>query len=336
MTHEFASIIDQSFQWQKVGRKNILATVVDLDGSSYRKPGVRMLINDHGKMLGAVSGGCVEKEICHQAFRVIESGIPKIMTYDGRLRLGCEGVLFVLLEPIEISEHVYHTFKKALDQRIPILLKSFYQREPGLCSLGGTSIRLGAHTYNLHNQKTDLSAPLIFEETLSPLFRLLIIGAEHDAVQLCKTASNLGWEVHIVVAPDEQKTIAFFPGARQIHAPVNHQIDRSLVDEQTAIVLMTHSYTKDVYYLNALKNTYPVYFGLLGPKKRKAQLIDRLLDIDPELELAFIEQFRGPAGINIGAASAQEIAISILAEILAVTRQQDPIPLKDKSGAIHD
>ncbi len=132
-----------------------------------------------------------------------------------------------------------------------------------------------------------------------------------------------------------RKPLIFFSGAKQLITPLIDQLDPQLLDSQTAVVLMTHSYNKDVQYLTALKNTYPAYFGLLGPQKRREQLIDRLLEFDPEVELAFIDQLRGPAGLNIGATSAAEIAVSILAEILAVTRAQNPIALKDKEGAIH-
>lgn len=335
MTHEFKSIVEKALSWKKEGKTTVLASVVYLEGSSYRKPGVRMLINQLGEIYGAVSGGCVEKEVIIQAQSVFQSGTPKMMTYDGRLRLGCEGVLYVLIEPLEISALFYSTFHEVLSQRIPFTVQSSYRKEPGAYPEGGTRVILDNKVFPLHTQKSATDGQMVFEEVLPPLFRLLIVGSEHDAVQLCTAAAQLGWEVYVIVAPDEQKTIDYFTGAQQLLSPINHQIDPSLIDAQTALVLMTHSYTKDVHYLCALKNTYPAYFGLLGPKKRKEQLIARLLEFEPDIELAFIDQFRGPAGINIGATSSQEIAISILAEILAVVRHQNPIPLRDKSGSIH-
>ena len=335
MTHEFINIMKQARIWHRLGRKSVLASVVDLDGSSYRKPGVRMLINDQSETFGAISGGCVEKEIVLQAQNVFKSKTPLMITYDGRLRLGCEGVLYVLLELIEVSDDMFKIVNKSIQMRLDIRVKSFYRRETGPYPEGGTVIFFEGDSFSLQTHNENQTSSLIFEENLPPLFRLFIIGGEHDAVQLCRSASQLGWEVHIVVSPDEQKTISDFPGAKHFHAPLNHQIDRSLIDKQTAVVLMTHSYTKDVYYLKALQNTYPAYFGLLGPKKRKGQLIDRLLEMVPDIDLAFIEQFHGPAGINIGAYSAQEISVSIMAEILAVTRKQEPILLKNKKGDIH-
>ena len=99
MTHEFKTIVENYLLAKKQGLKSVLATVVHLEGSSYRKPGVRMLILENGKMIGAVSGGCVEKDILRQSDTVFKSGVSKMMTYDGRYRLGCEGVLYILIEP---------------------------------------------------------------------------------------------------------------------------------------------------------------------------------------------------------------------------------------------
>ncbi len=99
---------------------------------------------------------------------------------------------------------------------------------------------------------------------------------------------------------------------------------------------MTHSLSKDVQYLIALSETHPIYFGLLGPAKRREQLINHLLEHKPNTDLAFIEKLRGPAGINIGAENSKEIAVSVLAEILSVIRNQEPIPLSVKKGRIHE
>ena len=104
MIHELKEIINQALINQEKGLKNVLASVVFLDGSSYRKPGVRMLISEDLNSVGAVSGGCVEKEIIHRSKAVFENNTAKIITYDGRFRLGCEGILYILLEPFTIKK----------------------------------------------------------------------------------------------------------------------------------------------------------------------------------------------------------------------------------------
>ena len=107
MTHEFKKIVHTYLQAQKEGLKTVLATVVAVDGSSYRGAGVRMLVVENNKTVGAISGGCVEKEVVHQAQSVFATGIAKMMTYDGRFRLGCEGTLYVLLENFDLADLFY-------------------------------------------------------------------------------------------------------------------------------------------------------------------------------------------------------------------------------------
>ena len=114
MTHEFKNIVEEALVAAKKGIKSVLATVVALDGSSYRRPGVRMLILEDGKMIGAVSGGCVEKEVLLQSESVFKTGQSKVMTYDGRYRLGCEGVLYILIEQFNPSKLFYKAFKTLL------------------------------------------------------------------------------------------------------------------------------------------------------------------------------------------------------------------------------
>jgi xanthine/CO dehydrogenase XdhC/CoxF family maturation factor len=174
-----------------------------------------------------------------------------------------------------------------------------------------------------------------FAQTLKPLFQLFIFGAEHDAVQLCQSAKLLGWKVTVVASPDESKSCEYFPGANSLISPTFDTIDTSEIDEQTAVILMTHSFNKDVQYLMALKDTQPAYLGLLGSNNRRERVLSMLLDYMPNISTDFLEQIHGPAGISIGAESASEIAVSILAEILSVIRHQKPIALSEKIGAIH-
>ena len=117
MTHELKKLIETGLIWQKKGVKAVLATVVALDGSSYRRPGVRMLLSEDGKWVGAVSGGCVEKEVFRQAQSVFKTQKAKVMQYDGQYRLGCEGVLYILLEFLNISDACYKSFHNVLNIR---------------------------------------------------------------------------------------------------------------------------------------------------------------------------------------------------------------------------
>jgi xanthine dehydrogenase accessory factor len=337
MTNEIKQLIQIAATWQQAGKKIVLATVVRVEGSSYRRPGVRMLINDMGETVGAVSGGCVEKEIMVQSQSVLKTGKAKIMNYDGRLRLGCEGVIYLLLEPIFVSDEMFKSFNFVIKKRQSFKTETYYYRSIGEYNGIGSILILGNKTFSLNpsfqpDQKTDQDC---FSQTFPPIFQLHIFGAEHDAVQLCTAAHLIGWEVIIVASPDEAKSIDYFPGADRLITPAFNNLDTSLFDEQTAVTLMSHSFNKDVQYMIALRDVKTAYFGLLGPKQRRERVISTFLDYYPDTSPDFFEQMHGPAGINIGAESSSEIAVSILAEILSTVRNQKPIALKDKAGSIH-
>ncbi|MFV0267680.1 MAG: XdhC family protein [Draconibacterium sp.] len=257
------------------------------------------------------------------------------MTYDGRLRIGCEGIITLLIEPVFISDELLRDFEKQLESRLPFEMESYFNTEVGEYENAGSVISLGGKKYTLRpsfEPKGDLQ---VFKQTFEPLFQLYIFGAEHDAVELSKAAKLLGWEVTVVASPDEQKSCDYFPGAGVLITPAYEEINRLKIDRQTALVLMTHSFNKDVQYLMALKDKQPAYLGLLGSVSRRERVLSMVLDYMPEIPPDFLDQIHGPAGINIGAESASEISVSILAEILSVIRQQQPVSLRDKVGAIH-
>ena len=139
----------------------------------------------------------------------------------------------------------------------------------------------------------------------------------------------------IVTGPLESKTIENFPGATSFHSASPDQIELQNIDEETAIVLMSHNFANDLKFLIELKNSRPAYLGILGPSHRREKLLSQFLEYCPEVDTEFIDSIHGPAGLNIGAETPQEIAISILSEILTVVRNQVPISLREKEGGIH-
>jgi len=338
MTHEIKILFQTLKTWQQIGKKAVFVSVVALQGSSYRRPGVRMIISDTGDSVGAVSGGCVEKEIERQAQSVFRTGKSKIITYDGTFRIGCEGIIHILIEPVFISDELFNDFESTLKSRQKFRMDTYFYQSVGEFQNTGTLISLKDKTYSLNPSFTpeEIENQKCFSQTFNPLFQLYIFGAEHDAVQLSQAAKLLGWEVTVVASADESKSCDYFPGASALITPSFNNIDTSVFDEQTAVVLMTHSFNKDVQYLLALKNSKPAYMGIIGPVKRRERVLSMLLDYDPDISLKFLEQIHGPVGINIGAESASEIAVSIIAEILSVRRNQTPMALKDKTTGIHD
>nr|WP_299068055.1 XdhC/CoxI family protein [uncultured Allomuricauda sp.] len=336
MTHELKTIIQQYQKRQEQGQSAVLATVVALDGSSYRRPGVRMLIFENGDMVGAVSGGCVEKEVLRQASSVFSSNVSKIMVYDGRYRLGCEGVLYILLEAFRPDEILLTQFWDTIDTRESFFIESFYKKEHSESRDYHSVFNLNDTSFYINKEapKKVTNEVMRFKQEMHPCFQLIIIGGEHDAVQLCKYASLTGWEVTVVVNPREEKTENDFPGIKTLIS-VEPDVFKPKLDEQTAVLVMTHSFSKDLQFLIALKEEKGAYIGLLGPQKRREKLFDELLERYPDISEYYLEQIHGPAGIDIGAETPQEIAVSVLSEILAVVNKKEPSLLKDKVGKIH-
>jgi len=335
MTHELKKIIEAHIDADAQGIRTVLATVVALKGSSYRRPGVSMLISEDGKMIGAVSGGCVEKEIYRQSDSVFQTDIAKVMTYDGRYRLGCEGVLYILIEPFRPSGELITRFFQTLKQRETFKLLSYYMEQDVANATIGSVFQAGGEHLPFRPTLKPSDGLQIFEQNMAPCFKLMIVGAEHDAVQLCSYASWTGWEVTVVASATEEKLLQDFPDAQELLAIEPENLPLQSIDGTTAVVLMTHSYVRDLKYLLALSETRPAYLGLLGPSDRREKILSELMERLPEVDTDFMENIHGPTGLDIGAESAQEIAIAILAEILSIVRGKDPIHLRNKQGAIH-
>ena len=338
MIHELKEIIGQAVINQQKGLKNVLASVVHLDGSSYRKPGVRMLIGEDLSTIGAVSGGCVEKEIIHRASSVFADGKPKIITYDGRYRLGCEGILYILIEPFFIENTFLKRFSEVIQQRETLKIDSFFQKDDEIFGNFGSQITFSNHETVAFSQdfSVDETTELnIFSQVLVPAFKLLIIGGEHDAVKLCKIASNLGWEIDVITSAKDPKQLADFPGANLVIGESPETIQFTDLNENTAIVIMNHSYVQDLKYLVKLANFQPTYIGILGAPKKGERLFNELFEFVPEVSVAFLNCIYTPAGLHIGAQTPEEIAISIIAEILAIFREKEPFSLRNLKGKIH-
>lgn len=275
-----------------------------------------MLITASGEMVGAVSGGCVEKDVQQRARTVFETGQPLVMAYDGRFRLGCQGTLYILIEPFKTDELAFNLFHKHLEKREPISLTSYYQKEDNAKGAFGTIMQMGKTSISFNEVNTQLET---FYQKLAPSFKLFIIGAEHDAVKLCTLASNMGWEVEVVSSWRDPKTLADFPGAKEVWSLTPELLDVSKLDSETAVVLMTHNYALDLKYLLELKRASFAYLGVLGSQGRNNELRSALFEHGQGAEDL---EFYGPIGLDIGSETPEEIAVSIISEILAVVRNK--------------
>jgi xanthine/CO dehydrogenase XdhC/CoxF family maturation factor len=270
-------------------------------------------------MVGAISGGCVEKEIWAQAQTVFKTGLAKIITYDGRFRIGCEGLLHILIEPFHPTPAFLKEFDTCISLRKNFNLQTFYSLQTGESKGLGSVFKLES-TFALQNQSGNAEQSITQE--YAACFRLLIAGNEYDAVVLANIAAQCGWEIEVVLPLDA------LPNPQFSRKVVFHRIAAAgwrelAIDGQTAVVLMSHNYAKDLNYLIHLSHLNPIYIGVLGSVKRNEQLLDALIEQQMDIPENFFSLVHGPAGLNIKAITPQEIAISIVAEIVETTRKSN-------------
>lgn len=336
MRYELKQIINQAVINQQKGLKNVLASVVHLEGSSYRKSGVRMLIAEDKSSFGAVSGGCVEKEIIHRSTSVFVDKKAKIITYDGRYKLGCEGILYVLIEPFFITDEFVTKFSNANQNREELKIESYFTKhDEAFGNFGSLVTFKDNRQFTFSDEFHPKEGMAIFTQILQPAFKLIIIGGEHDAVKLCKTSANLGWEVDVITSAKDSANINDFPGANSVLGETPETIQFSGIEENTAIIIMNHSYVQDLKYLVKLINFKSTYIGILGSTKKRERLFNELYEFAPEVPDHFFDHIYAPAGLHIGAKTPEEIAVSIVAEILSVFRNKEPFSLRTLNGKIY-
>lgn len=319
MTHEFLKIIES---YKRTGIKNIrtaLATIVHVEGSSYRKEGTQMLIDEYGNITGALSGGCVEQEVVRQASSVFSSGCPKVFKYDGRYRLGCEGSIYILIELFHPNNELLHLIENAIQQREAFSLSCSFMIDEISKPDFGTSFEFKNVTIYHSNYEKD-SNNLIFTQKIESLNRLCIFGIEHDAAKLSQMASFLGWEVIIIGSEYSSVNGSDFPFAKSVLTIKPEDLDQNLFCSNTAIVVMSHNFSKDLRFLLNVINSKVRYIGLLGPVHRREKLLNAVLDTDLMIDDLVFDKIHGPAGITIGSKTPEEIALSIMAEITSVWR----------------
>ncbi len=358
---------------QKEGKQTALATVVHVQGSSYRRPGARMLVTEDGQLTGAISGGCLEGDALRKARLVMVQQKAMLVTYDTTdeddaklgVGLGCNGIIQILIEPIqpEAPQNPMKLLQACLSKRqkgVLITLFSLLNRtaaQPGTClfvpedgnvmgSCADACLQkalladaLEVLTFRSSVTKTYASSEstlTAFVEMLKPAVALVIIGAGNDAVPLTEIAGVLGWEVTVVDGRANYAIAARFPAAKQVlNAKPEQVLPQIALDEQTVFVLMTHNYNYDLAMLRQLLPLQLPYVGTLGPKKKLERMLEELQTEGIQLNEEYLRSIYGPVGLDIGAETSEEIALSIISEIKAVLSNKAGTSLREKEDVMH-
>lgn len=369
---EIKNIITAYGKARQEGRNTALVTVVQLEGSSYRRPGARMLVTDEGEMTGAISGGCLEGDALRKALLVINQQQSRLVTYDTSdeddvtigVQLGCAGIIHVLMEPLDFNRpNPMQLLEKIAAKRQKAVLVTLFNAgdkkgsQPGTCLLleedGSLSGDLADEALKKILQedaksaigngrsitvKYDTAAGSIsaFLEVVIPAVSLVIIGAGNDAMPLVEMADTLGWEATVVDGrPSHAKAERFTAACQVLVSKPEKVLEQIPIDEQTVFVLMTHNYNYDLAMLRALLQTKARYIGALGPRKKLDRMLREIQEGGVKLTEEQLGRVFGPVGLEIGAETAEEIALSVLAEIKAVLAGKTGQSLREKQDEIH-
>jgi xanthine dehydrogenase accessory factor len=265
-------------EWKmRRGERFALATLVHVEGSSYRRPGARMLICEDGTMVGSLSAGCIEEEVALRASEVLRTGEPTLMSFDTRKRFGCAGEIDIFVE--RADDRFFSDLEHDLTaRRTHVAVTRFFENE--------------------------------FLQQINPAIRFLIVGDGLDNAPLHALGELLGWDVIEITDPS---TISVTP------------------DDWTAAIVKSHNYGRDFVALQKLLPLNLRYVGLIGPRKRRDQLLNDLLEIGVTINAGFF----APAGLDLGAETPQEIALAITAEIQRVFAHGSGLSLRDGKSPIH-
>jgi len=368
---EIRDILKAFDEAQKLGKQTALATVVHVEGSSYRRPGARMLIEDDGQLTGAISGGCLEGDALRKALLVMTEKRSRLVTYDTMddddakfgVGLGCNGIIQVLIEPIDTADpdHPIQYLKAINEKRQKAVLITLFSLQDkkdiqyGTCLLLTENGNLIEHTpvlkdvliadaqEALSNQTSSFKNYIsndhnltAFVEMIKPPLSVIIIGAGNDVMPLVDMADILGWETTVVDGRANYAKKERFVSACQVLVSKPEQVLEQIeIDERTVFLLMTHNYNYDMAMLKQLLQKNVSYIGMLGPKNKRERMLNELKDEGLIFTPQQLSVLHSPVGLDIGAETSEEIALSILAEIKALFAGRDVQSLRTIKEVIH-
>ncbi len=347
-----------------------LAMVARVEGSSYRRTGARMLVFDNGVYVGGISGGCLEGDALRRAQKAIASRQPSMVTYDTTrddhdqigIGLGCNGIIDVLFTPLDPANpaNPVALLRERAHSRQPHLIATITGCETRPEMLGRVTPYESAAQWERDFPVPELSAAVLADglealrtgrtqtllyalpagsemrvclEVLMPALHLVLYGGNNDIYPLARIGRELGWDLTVVANPLKTDKSLFALSAKVLHPKGE---EKPQIDGYTALVLMAHDYRTDFNNLqNALRSGTP-YIGLLGPRKRAQKMFDALETAGNPVPEQDQRRIFSPAGLDIGAVTPEEIALSIAAEIRACFAGRPGASLRLRQGTIHE
>ena len=336
---EIDAVLEAAAAGGERGDPMALATVVSVRGSSYRRPGARLLVPAEGAPIGLISGGCLEEEAARLAREAIRLDAPLLVTIDHSaegdelwgMGLGCRGVIDLLAEPPAMAVETLAALRAArTDGRATYLLTGLDGERRTLTATEADALGERAALAVAHGRPTLLGESVL--DPILPPLHLVVCGAGPDAGPLVAAGLRQGWRVDVA---DPRRTLLVaerFRGARLVDAEARKAGPATDAGEWTAAVVMSHDYVRDADFVAGLLGRGLTYLGVLGPRDRTERLLAELPTPPNDADLAVIH---APAGLDIGADGSEQVATAIVAEILAVLHGRSGGSLRARPGPIH-
>ncbi len=348
-----------------------LATVVDVEGNAYRRPGAKMLLTPDGEGVGSITAGCLEDDLLRVGRAVREEGRPRVETYDlmedeedvWGLGVGCNGVIDVLLEPLEESYRpAIQAFADGRDVAALTVLESnldglergdrtYFHPGPGKFehetgeypawlteSLSGPAGELARRGRADSLTFEDSSGRIrIFIDGIDAPTELYVFGSGHDVGPVAELAALNDFQVTVVGFRGGVDLEERFPSAAQTVTTSPGSLRETLEwDDRSHAVVMTHNFVDDRIAVDELLRSPVPYVGLMGPRDRFEEMLAEFEAEDRNFDDAELDRLYTPVGLDLGGGSPYQIAHSIVGEVLAVSNGRRPRHLKTREGPIHD
>lgn len=330
----------------------VVATIVAVEGSAYRREGTRLLIEPDGALTGVLSGGCVERELLAPARETLAAGRPRSLRFDlsadeeaiWGFGLGCSGTLTLLLEPLaSAGEPLERALAAAIEDRRAVRLTTRVGTATATdpLAVGPVDRRIelldsgrASTTTSTLTAESESANEIVLVETWMPPVRLVVVGAERDVVPLARLAAELGWDTTVVDSrPTAAAEARVATLARYLGCAPRRLLESLSLDSRTAVVVATHRYLDDLAFLGELAAAEVGYLGLLGPARRRERLLADLASQRGSTTHAPAISVRGPAGLDLGGRTPEEVALAIVAEIQATLHGGTGRPLAEKEPA---
>ena len=354
---ETERILDALRSARHAGRRAAVATVVRVRGSAYRREGARIVVRDDGSYECLLSGGCLEPAVAEAAARVLADGAPVIAQYDleedsvWSLGIGCSGAVDILIERVD-DDPITRAWLDVLESASAAVLVKPLTGTPGrllvrehetLGSLGGAGLddKAAAQARSRLHARFPQSGPgtvdssEVFFEVSVPAPELVIFGAGSDAAPLARQAWEVGYDVRVVDPRPAFLTSERFPHARLVTAHFSDFPATLRLTDRSFVVIMNHHLERDRECLRFALSSPAPYIGALGPRSRYQKLLRGFEAQGFVPGAAALSRVRSPVGLALGAETPEEIAVSILAEMLAMQRGFDGGFLSGRETSLH-